>query len=365
MAPIILLAGVITILPTIAWTDKSRDPKTGFVLLICALALTVVVHELGHLVAGWLVGFRLSLVQVGPFVLSAETGVLRLTFGRKWPALGLAGMSFQSLRNLHERLLFFSAGGVIANTLGIAAVLLSVDHVFRGLGGTRTGTLAAQFIVFSFVVAVGSLIPLASTLPSDGMWIKTLLSQDARARQWISICAIVALYSKGVRPREWKHTWLQRAISTDDVPHATFVGHWLGYMYAADRDDRARADAHLERCLSVAGTLPIQGRDLVAQEAAFAAAWLRGDAALADRWLTQVSKRSRLPSLIRKRLDVAMCYAGKDYGTAESSWQEGLSLIDATMAGRARDRSREAWLEWRTEIQDRSTQPPSANQRCQ
>ncbi|MGH9641814.1 MAG: hypothetical protein ACRD3Q_05265, partial [Terriglobales bacterium] len=62
-----LLFGIFLTLPILAWTDKSRKPAIGFVLLISALALTIAVHELGHLLAGWAVGFRFKLINLGPF----------------------------------------------------------------------------------------------------------------------------------------------------------------------------------------------------------------------------------------------------------------------------------------------------------
>lgn len=86
------IAGIVLVLPVIAWTDKSRDPKIGFILLISALTLTTTIHELGHLFAGWMVGFRFSLINIGPFSLSLENGKLKAHIRREMLALGSAGM---------------------------------------------------------------------------------------------------------------------------------------------------------------------------------------------------------------------------------------------------------------------------------
>jgi hypothetical protein len=61
-----LIAVIILLLPVIAWTDKNRNPKVGFILAVSALTLTTIVHELGHLFAGWMVGFRFSVIHLGP-----------------------------------------------------------------------------------------------------------------------------------------------------------------------------------------------------------------------------------------------------------------------------------------------------------
>jgi hypothetical protein len=83
-----LIAGIVLMLPVIAWTDKSRNPKIGFILLISALALTTTIHELGHLLAGWMVGFRFSLIHIGPFSSTLEHGKLKARVRREMLALG-------------------------------------------------------------------------------------------------------------------------------------------------------------------------------------------------------------------------------------------------------------------------------------
>jgi hypothetical protein len=117
-------------------------------------------HELGHLVAGWLVEFRFTLVSLGPFFLTMEHGRLRFGFRREMLALGSAGMCIETLRKVHRRLLWFSAGGIIANAFSIPLVVILVNHAFGDLGKTWIGALAAQFTLFSSIT-----ISLALRLP--------------------------------------------------------------------------------------------------------------------------------------------------------------------------------------------------------
>ena len=160
-----LIAGIVLMLPVIAWTDKSRDPKTGFILLVSALTLATIVHELGHLFAGWMVGFRFSAIHIGPFSLSLEHGKLKARIRREMLALGATGatgMHVKTVRRLHRRLLIYVAGGPIANLLSIPAAVLLVNHVFPNLGETWVGTLAAQFTVFSLLAGMVNLMPIRS-----------------------------------------------------------------------------------------------------------------------------------------------------------------------------------------------------------
>ena len=91
----------------------------GIESLAC-LALAVIVHEVGHLLAGWMVGFRFSSITIGPMAVRLEYGRLRAGFRRVLPAAGHAGMHIDRIRRLRRRLLRFIAGGPLANLLTAA-----------------------------------------------------------------------------------------------------------------------------------------------------------------------------------------------------------------------------------------------------
>lgn len=351
------IIGIVVVLPVIAWTDKSRDAKSGPILLLVALAATITVHEIGHLLAGWMVGFRFSYVHIGPLSLSFEHGRLKLRARREMLALGLAGMHTGTVRRLRRRLLIYVAGGPGANILSIPATVLLVNYVSPGLAETRTGVLASQFAVFSLLAALTSLMPIRSALFSDGARIEMLLRSFDRSRRWLSISALTNLHDNGIRPRNWRRTWLQSAASVHDGSFDAFAGDWLAYMSANDRKDASVATIHLERCLALAPVLPPSLRDFVAQEAVVFSAWFRDDALLADRWLTQLKKSGTMQRLVQIRLNVALGCAHRDYDAADLSWREGLRFIENSTSGTARERLEESWLEWQAEIRERKRQP--------
>jgi len=329
----------------------------GFILLVSALALTIPIHELGHLFAGWMAGFRFSVIHIGPFSLSLEHGRLRSRVSREMLVDGAVGMHIKSVRRLHHRLLIKVAGGPAANLLSIPATVLLVNRVFSSLGETRHGTLAAQFIVFSLLVAIVNLVPIRSVLLSDGARIEILLRSRDRSRRWMSVLALANLYNKGIRPRDWKRTWLQSATSVHDTSMDEFTGYWLAYASANDRRDEPVAARHLERCLELSYMLPPSIRDLIAQEAAFFAAWFRDKASLADQWLTQMQKPKLMQRSVQLRLDIALYCARRDYDAAERCWLEGFTLIESSTSGVSREWLKEASLEWREEILARKARP--------
>src|SRR5580765_5307620 len=58
-------------------------PGLGVLCLLFAIFLAITVHEIGHLIAGWAVGFRFSVIRIGPFSLSLEHGRLRVRIRRE------------------------------------------------------------------------------------------------------------------------------------------------------------------------------------------------------------------------------------------------------------------------------------------
>ena len=82
------------------------------------LLLTTAVHELGHLLAGRLVGLRFHLLIIGPLRISRENGRLRMDLHKSAAIFsGMTGSTPGDARNLSQRLLIFTLGGPLASLL--------------------------------------------------------------------------------------------------------------------------------------------------------------------------------------------------------------------------------------------------------
>lgn len=357
-----LIGGLIVILPVVAWTDKNKRPGTAFLLVVAAIALTVVVHELGHLFAGWVVGLQFHAIHIGPFSLSSEHGKLRMRARREMLAAGPTGMYARTVRRLRRRLLLATAGGPVANVVSVPVAVILINRMFPQLAETSWGAFASQFTVFSLIAAIANLAPIRSDiLQSDGAVIETLLCSRERRRRWMSLYAVGKQYKDGVRPRNWRCTWVKAAVSVGDASYETFSGNWLAYMAASDRKDDQVAAIHLEKCLRLTPKMPVSITDVVAQEAAVFSGWSRRDASLADKWYSQMKKPRQLEELFRLRLEVAMACAHQHFDDANRTWRKGLTFIESMKARPARSNLRDSWLEWQTEIRERQStfQPES------
>lgn len=332
---------------------EDLDPVYSLLLFFSAFILCIAVHEMGHLVAGWALGFRFSFVSVGPFSLRLEHGMLKVRFHRDMPALGYAGMHLDGVRRMRRRMLIYIAAGPTANLLSIPVTVLLVNHAFPRLGNSWVATPAAEFAVLSLFFGAVSLVPFGRGSFSDGARIAMLLGSRERTRRWVSTIAVGSQMNNGTRPKLWRKTWLSSASALRDTSMDEFWGNWVAYLAANDRKEAPVAGAHLERCLELTCLLRPSVRDLVAQEAAVFAAWFRSDAPLADKWTTQVKKQELMTPLMQIRKNVALRCAHRDFGAALSAWQDGATLIERLPVASIRERLVKSWLEWRTEIEER------------
>jgi hypothetical protein len=348
----ILFSGALIVATTRA--QAAHSPAIHFMITpyFLALLLVVVVHELGHLLAGWMVGFRFNSITIGPISIYLEYGRLKVRVRRSLPAGGSAGMHVDRVFRLRRRLLIFTAGGPLANLLSGAVTLLFLSYV--PMTGTWFSTLADLFWMISVILGVGNLLPFRlGALYPDGARIWMFLSSRAKSRRRITTAAIASQSQAGVRPRQFRRTWLQAASSVQDGSVDEFAGNWTAYIAASDRKDTSVAAFHLERCLALVSLLGPSLRDLVALEAAVFMAWSRKDVPTAQKWLEQVKRRKALPQLMQMRAEIALHCARKEFAQALSRWQDGFAFIEKLPQTPVKKNLLEGFLEWREEIVER------------
>ncbi len=336
-----------------------QDMALGYVLLLLAAALffAIAIHELGHLLAGRIVGFRFSSLQIGPFSLQLEHGKPRVRIDGA-PTAGYTRMRVDGARRLRRRLLIFIVAGPFANLLSASVIVLLVKFAFPSVGRSWMSVAAFQFTVVSLALGLLNLLPIG--VIRDGARISMLLRSVDSARRWMSIVALDSQRLKGIPAKYWKRTWLRSAICLHDGSTDEFAARWLAYVSANDRKDGPLAASHLERCLELSGLVRSPVRNLTIMEAGVFTAWFRNNALMADKWAALVKRTKQTPRLLQIRMEIALQCSRRDFASALASWHEGLKFIDSLPMTAARDRLREAWLEWQSEIQDRQADSQSA-----
>ena len=209
----------------------ARSATVDPFLLLAFLPVVVVLHEMGHAVASFLVGHRILAVGigVGPGV-AVWLGRLALAIGLL-PVGGYVVSGSVDPRGYRSKRLFVGGAGLAVNALLIAA-----SPLLDGPSGT-----AGFFALANVLVLVENLVPYTlktaqGPIRTDGLGLlRTALDSEWRLREERGRFAVVAATLAGKR-----HDWEDAQRIADEAfvlnPGSQALRTWLGETAAASGD---------------------------------------------------------------------------------------------------------------------------------
>jgi hypothetical protein len=315
--------------------------------------LSALVHELGHLLGGWVVGMRFQGIAVGPFAIK------RLPHGwtlRLAPRLarGLTWMSFAEISRMRNRLLFLGSGGPIASLIcGLTALV--GGELARTRYDSPWPAFSEFFGIYSSFIGILSFFPYrVGPYAGDGLLLRALLKSKERSKQLVAGYALGVLLHKNPNGFCWNRRWAHVAYS-DALLITPYHADWYAYSTASNPQAAA---AFLERCLAGSAYLEPEERDHLVAEAVKFSAWDQNNAGKARRWLAFVQRPKRLNELTRVRMEVAVQSAEGHLDECLALWRRGLKLIQDSPPGIATWEYEGTWRTWRSEIERRWSQEP-------
>jgi len=313
--------------------------------------MVAAVHEFGHWLAGYCVGFRLTFLVIGPLSLKRDSGRWKVGWRRHLTG-GLILMSIDRVRRVRRRLLIWVAGGPIASLTTGTAALISCRAEKVG-GDPAIGLPMAGFAIFSLLAGIQSLRRVRfGRYAGDGMLFRTLLRSYAGAKQQIAAHALYMLKNRGVDRSLWNRRWMAMAATPTEILTTTFHTDWLKYELAADPETAAQC---LQRCLAASGRLSPEEReenlDELFLECAIFMAWHRNDAHKAEVWLKRAAHPERASAMVRRKAVVALNWAHGDFDRALAGLGQEHESIPQSGPGGRTGRAESCWREWRARIQ--------------
>lgn len=209
--------------------------------------LHFVLHELGHAVAGRLVGLRLVAMGVGPWrLLRDQSGQWRGQRSRGLAGVGgfavVVPQAGQTMSHKAESVLLL--GGALANLVFGA---LGLGLASSGWLGGYASIWLALFGMVGLAIGAFNLLPLRSAgWHHDGRALLDLWRGHADALAGHHVRQLVGLYVAGVRPRDWSPHLLPDPTTISDE-RLRVQAESLLLSVAMDRDDIATAAASARR----------------------------------------------------------------------------------------------------------------------
>ena len=258
----------------------------GF-LFLPALYVTVAVHEVGHLLAGRIVGMRPGAVVIGGISIfkSGQRWLIRFDYRRMFSG-GLAKVLPEKGDFRPASFRWMVAGGPLASILFTAVCGLMELRYGPGLWGTT-----ATLFWMGLLTAVGPLVPASRGLnKSDGARLWILARRPEQARAWMALYALQTEETNGVRPRDWDAELVAQMLlaepSSGEYPYIQL----LAFYRQMDQRKEQVALEHLEKALATSGNITKVFRQCIFLEAASSSALSRGNVSQARTWVERAGK---------------------------------------------------------------------------
>jgi hypothetical protein len=308
----------------------------------------ILFHELGHLVLGDIVRFRLIGFGVGPLSWTYATGRWRSHMRYDKLLGGHTAMVPTTPRNIRTRFMILTLGGPLASamlgTIGVLSLLSIPGPAWPAALG-RTVALMTGFALGDFLF---NLLPMASEAQySDG----ALLWQMVRGGPWCDFhCAnhyMALSRTTPLRPRDWPTPMVERAAEFAAQLPDSAGSFAMAYLHFLDRGDWQRALLWLEKAHQAASPGSRLAHALITNRA-HCEAFYRRDSREAQRWFAQAPQRDDSADYWRSAASIRAVQG--NLGGASDAWDKATDIARKLPSTGVYDMDREqlrlvgAWL---------------------
>jgi Zn-dependent protease len=332
--------------------------------LAVALHLSILVHELGHILGGWAAHMKLRHLVLGPFEWSVRGGKWEFTYSAAGLlGRGATGMVPTRLKDLRGQRVFTTLGGPIGSLLigcvGLMGALSAKGHAWEPWWAccSMLATLGLSAFVYN-------LLPLRpQDQYSDGAHLYQLLSGGPWADVHMAFSLVSSTLVTPLRLRDLDLSLLRRAA---DFLHSGREGMILRLFQSIHHLDAGRTREALEALAeaeslypAVAGTLDA---DLHADFVFVNAIYRRDLEAVRLWWQRMESKGESRFKVDYWKARTAMMWLEGCPEAAEQAWQKGHELVRQLPAAGAYEFDRWCYQRLREVLGGRETRteiPPS------
>lgn len=260
-----------------------------FIAIMLLIWLETVVHEVGHLVAGWLVGFKFVMITVSRLKLRATDKGLQFGLTDKTDLRsGSALMVPTALHNLRSRWLVMVLGGMAGNLL-----LGAFFFGWQVLDPSGMWGLLPFATGLSVVLGLMNLLPLkVNGYNSDGVYLQVLLEGGPKADRFCYLTMITGASRMGKRPRDWDRAWIEGILQPTDGSLDEALANHVAFYWAMDVGQVDWADRYMARSINLVESVPPQLQPALYADAAFFRAYCLNDPAWARHFLDKVDRET-------------------------------------------------------------------------
>lgn len=307
-------------------------------LLPLAFFVVIALHEIGHVLAGFLVGFEFRMITVGPFMLEKEVDKLRFKWNKNLNTAG--GLALCLPRNNHRilsKFMVFALGGPFMSLLLVVlayvlALLFSINDEIQHLGTFLLNSFFNITWIFSFIIFIVTIIPMKSGgFYTDGGRFLNLWRGGAQAKLEATLLQTTSALFAGNRPSSMNEPLLKEAIDYPvNSPFKAYLHSFL-YFYYLDTAQIDLAETHLNQYETHVADIPSGYQAMVWLEKAFFLAFYRKDAKIARQSLEKAKIGSVIPKATVLKTEAAVAFAENELPRAQEKAEEALAVLHKSM----------------------------------
>ena len=315
------------------WSEYKDLPAPGLLadlfLLQAAILAGTLIHELGHLIAGWIVDMKLRSFQAGPVIGVIRNGRWKFKVDLKQFSAGAVGMAPLHLENLRGREAFMILGGPIASLVtgmatGVAA-LCANGQIWEPMWA-----FLSMLSVVSLVAGVVNLIPQTpDALYSDGAQIYALIKNEPWAQLHLAFSKVASSLVTAARPRDYDIGLIERAGQFGPSGR-TILLRLFACMHYIDAGRMSEAGTALEMAERAWDQAAVKRPASVCAEFVFFCAVDQRDAAAAERWWQRLENQQNIELDAEYwRARAAIMWLRNRPTEASHAWECGNALAQA------------------------------------
>jgi hypothetical protein len=222
---------------------SAHHPLISLAIILFGGFAAVLVHELGHAVAAWLVGWRVWIIHVAPFALRLDGGSFRIVSGYDGP--DFAGFVLPSpaapRHDTKLRAAFISAGGPLASWLmAVVCIAIAAPGPIERYEVTNERTILYALGLFSLAAALGSSLPLyGRKRMNDAARVQAHLDGVLPRRphaEWA-----IGLWRYGIEPTHWNAALRSSVDAARTDPAQAWIPAYFEFVAAVRARDAAAA----------------------------------------------------------------------------------------------------------------------------
>jgi hypothetical protein len=335
------------------WTEVLTGRAPFFELLwkilvrfILPLAVAILIHECGHLIAGLAMGYRFFSIRVGPVKLK-ESFRVSIGQGRRgaWGSTVMAPMVLKAARVRHS----------VYSLAGPAANLITTLVVIKYSSPSPFSDILAMISAF---LGITNLIPFGRSVPSDGKRIIKALFRGQEIKRWAAMGQMLSAMRRGDDPEQMPQEVVTALVGVRDASSATVVAHLLAHVASWESGPDDETARRIEVALQFLSHVRTEWREFVCGAAGLFQANKRKNVELAREWLTELPEKPLHPSL-RLRIEAAILETQGEFAAA----MDKINEIETDLAKTVSPQNEHAiknLQRWRSEIENKAKGSESA-----